>query len=138
MPSLYLLKESSYKLCLKRLIIEVMGESSESVFIECSLWVRHLSTHFIFMELYNFSNEETGFLEYNITKINQKERHSHSITQTFSKHATLKPIAIKIETYSLAHSLLVLILLHFALLSLYALPSYSIVNSLRTQVVSPL
>lgn len=115
-----------------------MRVSSESVFIECSLWVRHQSTYFIFIVLYNFSNEETGLLEYNRTKINQRERHSHSITQAFSKYATLKPIAMKIETYSLAHSLLVLILLDFALLSLYALPSYSIVNSLRTQVVSPL
>lgn len=90
------------------------------------------------MVLYNFSNEEPVLLEYNRTKINQRERHSHSITQVFSKSATLKPIAMKVETYSLAHSLLVLVLLDFALLSLYALPSCSIVNSLRTQVVSPL
>lgn len=76
-----------------------MRESSESVFIERSLWVRHLSFHFIFTVLYNFSNEETGLLEYNSPKINQRERHSRSITQALSKYATVKPIAMKIETY---------------------------------------
>lgn len=79
-------------------MIEVIRESNKPVFTECSLWARHLSPHFIFTELYNFRNEETGLLEYNRPKIHQRERHSPFITWALSKQATLKPNSMKTET----------------------------------------